>query len=84
MTLARLQPISCIAGLEIRTHATPLYTSMFRADDTLIANPHLYGAPASDNPALVIRRDDAPELWHDHLLAFQRVWNTAHRIRTET
>jgi transcriptional regulator with XRE-family HTH domain len=84
MTLARLQPISGIAGLEIRTHATPLYTSMFRADDTLIANPHLYGAPASDNPALVIRRDDAPELWHDHLLAFQRVWNTAHRIRTET
>ena len=84
MTLARLQPISGIAGLEIRTHATLLYTSMFRADDTLIANPHLYGAPASDNPALVIRRDDAPELWHDHLLAFQRVWNTAHRIRTET
>src|SRR6185312_12807898 len=29
MTLARLQPISGIAGLEIRTHATPLYTSMF-------------------------------------------------------
>jgi hypothetical protein len=25
---------------------------MFRDDDTLIANPHLYGAPASDNPAL--------------------------------
>ena len=46
MTLARLQPLVGTAGLEIRTHTTPLYTSMFRADDTLIANPHLYGAPA--------------------------------------
>jgi hypothetical protein len=61
MTLARLQPISGTAGLEIRTHTTPLYTSMFRAEDTLIANPHLYGAPVSHNPALFIRRDDATE-----------------------
>lgn len=57
---------------------------MFRADATLIANPHLYGAPASDNPALVIRADDAPELWHDHLLAFQRVWDSAQPLRTAT
>ena len=84
MTLARLQPLVGTAGLEIRTHTTPLYTSMFRADDTLIANPHLYGAPASDNPAIVIRRDDAPELWHDHQAAFERVWNTARPLRTPT
>jgi hypothetical protein len=84
MTLARLQSLVDAAGLEIRTHATPLYTSMFRADDTLIANPHLYGAPASDNPAIFIRRDDAPELWRDHQLAFERVWNTARPIHTRT
>lgn len=84
MTLARLQPLVGTAGLQIRTHTTPLYTSMFRADDTLIANPHLYGAPASDNPAIVIRRDDAPELWHDHQAAFERVWNTARPVRTST
>ena len=82
MTLARLQSLVDAAGLEIRAHATPLYTSMFRADDTLIANPHLYGAPASDNPAIFIRRDDAPELWRDHQLAFERVWNTACPIQT--
>jgi transcriptional regulator with XRE-family HTH domain len=84
MTLARLQPLVGTAGLQIRTHTTPLYTSMFRADDTLIANPHLYGAPASDNPAIVIRRDDAPELWHDHQAAFERVWNTARPLETPT
>lgn len=82
MTLARLQPMIGTAGLQIRTHTTPLYTSMFRADDTLIANPHLYGAPASDNPAIVIRCNDAPELWHDHQLAFERVWSTARPIGT--
>jgi len=81
MTLTRLQPLSDTSGLEIRTHTTPLYTSMFRADDTLIANPHLYGAPASDNPAIVIKRDDAPDLWNDHRLAFERVWNTARPLQ---
>ncbi|OBS03352.1 hypothetical protein A9W98_09930 [Mycobacterium gordonae] len=81
MTLTRLQPLSDTSGLEIRTHTTPLYTSMFRADDTLIANPHLYGAPASDNPAIVIKRDDAPDLWNDHRLAFERVWNTARPVQ---
>jgi hypothetical protein len=81
MTLTRLQPLSSTSGLEIRTHTTPLYTSMFRADDTLIANPHLYGAPASDNPAIVIKRDDAPNLWNDHRLAFERVWESAHPIQ---
>jgi hypothetical protein len=80
MTLARLQPLANTPGLQIRTHSTPLYTSMFRADDTLIANPHLYGAPASDNPALVIRRHDAPDLWHDYHTAFERVWNTARPV----
>ncbi|GJF16725.1 hypothetical protein NGTWS1803_03360 [Mycolicibacterium cyprinidarum] len=77
ITLARLASLVDAPGLEVRTHATPLYASMFRADNTLIANPHLYGAPASDNPALVIRRDDAPELWRDHQLSFERVWDTA-------
>jgi transcriptional regulator with XRE-family HTH domain len=84
MTLTRLQSLVDCAGLEVRTHATPLYTSIFRADDTLIANPHLYGAPASDNPAIFIRRDDAAELWRHHQLAFERVWNTAQPIATRT
>jgi lambda repressor-like predicted transcriptional regulator len=84
MTLTRLQPLSGTSGLEIRTHTTPLYTSMFRADDTLIANPHLYGAPASDNPAIVIKRGDAPDLWDDHRLAFERVWKTARPIQAHT
>lgn len=83
ITLARLASLAdAPPGLEVRTHATPLYTSMFRADNTLIANPHLYGAPASDNPVLFIRRDDAPELWRDHQLSFERVWNTAQPLPT--
>jgi lambda repressor-like predicted transcriptional regulator len=82
MTLARLESLVDAPGLEIRTHATPLYTSMFRADDRIIANPHLYGAPASDNPAIFIRRDEAPELWRDHHVAFERVWNFARPIQT--
>ena len=37
-------------GCEIRLHDTTLYASMFRYDDQLLANPHVYGEPASLNP----------------------------------
>ncbi|KAA0016071.1 XRE family transcriptional regulator [Antrihabitans cavernicola] len=80
MTLSRLEPLAGTSGIDIRTHRTPLYTSMFRADDRLVANPHLYGAPASDNPALYIDRGTAPDIWDDHRRAFEKVWRTARAI----
>jgi transcriptional regulator with XRE-family HTH domain len=77
LTLARLKQLPVTPGLEIRTHRTTLYASIFRTDDELIANHHIYGAPASDNPCLLIREDDNPELWKSYRRSFERIWNTA-------
>ncbi|MFW0789931.1 hypothetical protein [Gordonia sp. CPCC 205333] len=77
MTVSRLKPLNHVPGLTVQLHATPLYTSIFRGDDTLIANHHLFGAPASDNPATVVRRQHAPDLWDDHMGAYERVWHAS-------
>lgn len=73
MTLKRFKDVDP-TNIDIRLHDTSLYTSMFRADDTLIANHHLYGSPASDNPCFVIEADQHPDLWASYAQTFERVW----------
>ena len=47
-------------GVEIRTHTTVLYNSIYRFDDQMIVNPHVYGKvashPPSPPPAETVRR----------------------------
>lgn len=50
-------------GLNIRTHDTTLYTSIFRVDDAMIVNFHIYGSPGRNNPVLVLSRHHEPRLW---------------------
>lgn len=50
LTLTHLQPLRDATGQHVRVHDTPLYASLFRVDDTMIANHHIYGSPASENP----------------------------------
>ncbi|MEU9809074.1 helix-turn-helix domain-containing protein [Mycobacterium sp. NPDC050853] len=80
MTFSRVRALANIDGLSVRVHNNPAYTPLFRADDTLITTPHLYGAPASNNPAILIRREDTPDLWHNYQQTFERAWNDARSI----
>ncbi|WP_423488432.1 helix-turn-helix domain-containing protein [Mycobacteroides sp. PCS013] len=77
MTYSRVRALSNIDGLSVRVHDNPAYTPLFRADNALITTPHLYGAPAGDSPAMLIRRDDTLELWNNHQQTFERAWNKA-------
>ncbi|HEY8914065.1 helix-turn-helix domain-containing protein [Lacisediminihabitans sp.] len=78
MTIDRLAPIAHTDGIQIRVHGTPLYASIFRIDDTLVANHHIYGSPASDNPALILTRPTDPDLWDTYTESFDRIWAAAH------
>ncbi len=63
-------------GCEVRLHDTTLYNSLFRYDDALLVNPHVWGQPASANPLFELRRlgDDG---WFDHYAgSFDAVWET--------
>ncbi|MGA4984387.1 XRE family transcriptional regulator [Streptomyces cellulosae] len=45
-------PLFGLPGVEFRLHGTTLYNSLYRADDELLANGHLYGVGAYMAPVL--------------------------------
>ncbi|MCP9207180.1 XRE family transcriptional regulator [Streptomyces cucumeris] len=64
-------------GCEVRLHDTTLYNSIFRYDDHLMVNPHIWGQPASANPILQLRQTDGGEWFQRYGDSFEAVWTTA-------
>jgi len=75
--LTYYRPLAEVDGCQVRLHSTTLYASLFRYDDEVIVNPHVYGEPASANPAFHLRRLDGGTLAVHYVAAFDRVWGTA-------
>jgi transcriptional regulator with XRE-family HTH domain len=72
--LTYYRPLVDVEGCEVRLHSTTLYASLFRYDDEILANPHVYGEPASANPLLHLRRLDGGTVAGQYLASFERVW----------
>jgi DNA-binding transcriptional regulator YdaS (Cro superfamily) len=68
------------AGGELRLHDTVLYNSIYRADDQLLVNAHVYGHPASHAPVFNLRQRDGIGMATTYLDSFERVWATSHQI----
>jgi len=51
-----LRGVLGLPGVEVRTHGTTLYNSLFRFDQDLLVNGHAYGAVAGQSPVLHLRR----------------------------
>ncbi|WP_374103261.1 XRE family transcriptional regulator [Streptomyces sp. MK37H] len=64
-------------GCEVCLHDTTLYNSIFRYDDHLMVNPHIWGQPASANPILQLRQTDGGEWFQRYGDSFEAVWTTA-------
>ena len=67
-----------VDGVEFRLHDTVLYNSIYRADDQLLVNTHVYGDVASQRPgpgtcASVAGGDIA----NTYVESFERVWDGA-------
>jgi hypothetical protein len=69
-----------VPGVSIRQHGTTLYTSIYRADDRMIANTHAHGLPAAQAPALHLHRLSAGGLFDTHVKMFDRIWDDAEPI----
>jgi hypothetical protein len=81
-TLALLRPYAGTPGLDILTHQTNLYASIFRVDDTVITNFHIHGSPGRENPVIILRRDDELGLWAVLEQSFSRIWDGEHPIHS--
>lgn len=64
-------------GIEFRLHDTVLYNSIYRADDQVIANTHIYGFGASQAPVLHLRRVAGGTMVSTYMESFERVWDGA-------
>jgi transcriptional regulator with XRE-family HTH domain len=63
--------------MDIRLHDTTLYNSIFRFDDEMLINTHVYGIPAAHAPVVHLRRLDGGELFDIYQGSFEAVWNVA-------
>ncbi|MBI4943598.1 MAG: XRE family transcriptional regulator [Actinobacteria bacterium] len=75
--LALYRPLTALDGVELRLHGTPLYNSIYRADDEMLVNTHVYGASATVAPVLHLRRVAGGDMVSTYLESFERVWSDA-------
>jgi hypothetical protein len=72
-----LRDVVDLPGIEVRTHSTTLYNSLFRFDQDLMVNGHAYGAPAGHSPVLHLRRVPGGRMWDHYMRSFDEVWKIA-------
>lgn len=75
--LALLRPLRDVPGIEFRLHDACLYTSIFRADDDMIVNTHVYGVAGSNAPAIHLRRVPGGDMVSTYEESFEKVWASA-------
>lgn len=71
------EPLRRLDAVEVRLHDTVLYNSIYRADDELLVNTHIYGQPAAQAPVLHLRRVAGGSMVSTYLDSFERVWSQA-------
>ena len=64
-------------GVELRLHGTVLYNSIYRADDQLLVNTHIYGVMANNAPVFHLRKIPGGEMTSTYIESFERVWEDA-------
>lgn len=72
-----LSKVAELDSVEIRTHGTILYNSIYRFDDQMLVNGHAFGSLAGENPVLHLRQVDDGPMWEHYLQSFERVWQEA-------
>lgn len=72
--LAAYRPLLDTPGIEFRFHETTLYNSIFRFDEQMIVNTHVYGVPGAHAPALHLRKLGAGDLFDTYATSFVDVW----------
>ncbi|MGH4012657.1 MAG: DUF5919 domain-containing protein [Pseudonocardiaceae bacterium] len=75
--LAFYRPLNDTPGIEIRCHGTTLYNSIYRFDEEMLVNTHVYGFMAAHAPLLHLRRLSGGDLFETYSESFENVWNTA-------
>lgn len=74
------QPLLKVPGVEVRTHGTTLYNSLYRVDDQLLVNAHAFGVNAYSAPVWHLRRNGHGGMFDTYADSFNAVWDTARPV----
>lgn len=83
LALMHYRQLLGVPGVEIRTHGTTLYNSIYRADDQLLANAHVWGVNAYGAPVWHLRRNGDGGIFDTYAQSFDAVWTTAKPVPEE-
>jgi lambda repressor-like predicted transcriptional regulator len=75
--LVLCRPLIDTEGAEVRLHQTILYNSIYRGDDQLLVNTHIYGVPAARAPVWHLRKVAGGEIAATYLESFELTWDSA-------
>jgi transcriptional regulator with XRE-family HTH domain len=81
--LVLYKPLRAIDSAEVRLHRTVLYNSIYRADNQLLVNTHVFGVPAYNAPTLHLRKIAGGEIASTYLESFEHVWNSSIPVTEE-
>lgn len=76
-SIVLFRPLLSSENVEIRLHSTVLYNSIYRADDQLLVNTHIYGTMANNAPVFHLRKIPGGDMVSTYLESFERVWDGA-------
>ncbi|MCL7490102.1 helix-turn-helix domain-containing protein [Streptomyces sp. MCA2] len=80
LALMHYRPLLGVAGIEVRTHGTTLYNSLYRADDQVLVNAHVWGVNAYGAPVWHLRRHTDGGMFDTYTDSFSAVWETARPV----
>ncbi|MER5990585.1 XRE family transcriptional regulator [Streptomyces viridosporus] len=66
--------------IRFRLHESTLYNSIYRADDEMLVNPHVYGTGAYMAPVLHLRRLSGGSLFDTYANSIDHTWENARPI----
>lgn len=67
-------------GINFRLHRATLYNSIYRADDEMLVNTHVYGIGAYMAPVLHLRRLPGAGLFDTYAESLDRTWESAREV----
>jgi hypothetical protein len=77
LALMHYRPLLGVPGVEIRTHGTTLYNSIYRADDQMLVNAHVWGVNAYAAPVWHLRQAEGSGVFSGYARSFDEIWSTA-------
>ncbi|MEV0493620.1 XRE family transcriptional regulator [Streptomyces atratus] len=81
LALMHCRSLAGTPGIEVRTHRTTLYNSLYRADDQQLVNAHVWGVNAYAAPGWHRRRHETGGMFDTYAESFDAVWATATSVQ---